>query len=308
MGMRKITLFLAFALVAGAGVAQAGMVYGVRSMTAYNNAFVSFDPTNVSFLDPTASNAPKIINSAFTPASVRALDFDPTGTTLYAIDDSTSGDLSLGTIDTATGVFTKKVSVTNWPGDTGYWLNNRLFMSLKIDPTTGTFYVIGANGWYSTLYSLDPVTGTVTVIGEQTTAAYINDLAISATGQMYATDMIDNALYSLDKTTGAVTLINTVTESGAEANFGYMQHMDFDYDSGVLYTAQYLADDYNKGTWGTLDPTTGVLTLLEKSLRPEELFIALDSPAPAVPTPDAVLLGASGLLVSLTGLRRKYAR
>jgi hypothetical protein len=166
------------------------------------------------------------------------MDFDPTGTTLYALNDSTD---QLGTIDLATGAFTALVPCaplsSNWTG-------------LTIDPATGTFYASDA----TTLYTIDPSTGTPTAIGPFGTSLMI-DIAMNTAGEMYGHDIGADSIYRINPATGAATLLGL---TGYAAN--YAQGMDFDNADGTLYIFLYQGGGTN--VYGTVDLTTGAVTPL----------------------------------------------
>ena len=174
-------------------------------------------------------------------AAYYGLDFDPSGTTLYALNDTTD---QLGTIDLATGAFTALVSclppVDNWTG-------------LAIDPVTGVFYASDATN----LYIIDPATGAYTLVGPFGTTTMIA-IAVNAEGQMYGHDITSDSIYSIDKTTGTATLIGL---TGYAAN--YAQGMDFDNDDGTLYIFLYQGSGAN--VYGTVNLATGAVTPLAVS-------------------------------------------
>ncbi len=172
--------------------------------------------------------------------SVYGMDFDPTGTILYALNDTTG---QLGTIDLATGAFTGLVScppgggAANWSG-------------LTIDPMSGVFYGSTATD----LFIIDPATGASTLVGSFGTTLMI-EIAINAEGAMYGHDIGTDSIYSIDIATGAATLIGL---TGYAAN--YAQGMDFDNDDGTLYIWLYMGSDAN--VYGTVNLTTGAVTPL----------------------------------------------
>lgn len=171
------------------------------------------------------------------------MDFDPTGTTLYALNDTTD---QLGTIDLATGAFTALVACphpsANWTG-------------LTIDPATGTFYASDA----TTLYTIDPTIDPciATAIGPFGTSVMI-DIAMNTLGEMYGHDIGTDAIYRINPATGAATLIGL---TGYTAN--YAQGMDFDNADGTLYIFLYQGSGAN--VYGTVNLTTGAVTALATS-------------------------------------------
>jgi DNA-binding beta-propeller fold protein YncE len=276
--IKKIVVMMVLSLGAGVGSVQADLVYAVKLYPAQTE-FLSFDTS--------APGTQTVINGSF-PASLYGygLDFNPAGTVLYALQSPSLGSAALGTINTATGSFTPTATVTGL-------LSGESASGIKIDPTTGTFYVVSTDLTRSTLYTLNPGTGVATPVGFQTTAPAIIELAISASGQMYATDIVNDALYSIDKTNGAATLIGPV---GLDLNFA--QGMDFDYGNGLLYAA--FAQSSAICSFGTLNLGTGAATVFA-NLGNEEMDIAIGNP---VPVPGAVLLGAIGLSCAGWRLRR----
>jgi len=171
------------------------------------------------------------------------MDFDPSATTLYALNDTTD---QLGTLDLTTGAFTGLVpcppggGAANWTG-------------LTIDPVAGTFYASTATD----LYTIDPATGASTLVGPFGTSLMI-DIAMNTTGEMYGHDIGTDSIYQIDPTTGAATLIGP---TGYAAN--YAQGMDFDNDDGTLYIFLYQGSGAN--VFGTVNLTTGAVTPLSVS-------------------------------------------
>jgi len=272
--MKKLVLFVVLCLAVCTESLQAAAVFGID--LHWPATFLSFDTS--------APGTPTIVNPSFSPATVYAMDFDPLGTTLYGIDSNAK---MLGTIDTATGVFSPQATVTN--------IGDPTITGLKIDPTTGVFYV--STG--SRLFSLDPASGAATLLGAHGPSTLIIDLAISAGGDMYATDIATDSLYSVDKTNGAISLIGSI---GLDLNFA--QGMDFDYSTGVLYAALYRPGQ--NSDFATLDLSTGAATIIG-SLNGRELEFAITNSAnPVVPAPGAIVLGMMG--AGLVGwLRRRHS-
>ncbi len=171
------------------------------------------------------------------------MDFDPSGTVLYALNDT---DDTLGTINLTNGAYTALVpcpaggGAANWTG-------------LAIDPVSGVFY--GATA--TNLYIIDPTTGSSTLVGAFGTTTMIA-IAVNAEGQMYGHDITSDSIYQIDPTTGVATLIGL---TGYAAN--YAQGMDFDNDDGTLYIFLYIGSGSN--VYGTVNLTTGAVTPLAVS-------------------------------------------
>ncbi len=170
------------------------------------------------------------------------LDFDSTATTLYALNDATIDQL--GTVDTATGVFT---SIVDCPAPAaGTWTG------LSIDPVTNIFYASTA----ANLYTLDPATCSPTLIGPfGVTGGIMIDIAIGSAGVMYGHDIFTDSIYTIDTSTGAATLVGA---TGFAANFA--QGLDFDNEDGTLYIWLYIGTGANR--YGTVNLATGVVTPL----------------------------------------------
>ncbi len=171
------------------------------------------------------------------------MDFDQSGTVLYALNDTTD---QLGTINLTTGAFTALVAcppgggADNWTG-------------LSIDPTTNEFYGSTATD----LYTIDPSTGVSTLVGNFGTTLMI-EIAINMDGEMYGHDIGTDSIYSIDMGTGTATLIGP---TGYSAN--YAQGMDFDNDDGTLYIFLYEGSGAN--VFGTVNLGTGAVTPLAVS-------------------------------------------
>ncbi|MBI4916793.1 MAG: PKD domain-containing protein [Acidobacteria bacterium] len=190
------------------------------------------------------------------------MDFDPMGTTLYALNDTTD---MLGTIDLVTGAFTPLVScpagggAANWTG-------------LAIDPVTGTFYASTPVN----LYTIDPTTGASTLVGPFVNSTLMIAIAVSPTGAMYGHDISTDSIYTIDTATGTATLVGP---TGYAAN--YAQGMDFDNEDGTLYIFLYIGSGVNH--YGTVNLTTGAVTVLATSAPQGEFEGATRTLAACVP-------------------------
>ena len=254
--------------------AHATQVYGLDLYPG--NKLVSFDAST--------PGTQTTIKDAFTPPEVFGMDTNPEATIMYGIDS----DKQFGTIDKMTGTFTQLSTLSPVSGS---------ITGLKIDPTSGTFYVSTSDLSTSYLYTLNPVTGAASLVGSQSVAPCIIEIAIDLSGNMYATDIVNDAFYRMDKATGMVTLIGTL---GYDLN--YAQGMDFDYSTGKLYAALYEISS-SVTHFSTIDLATGQATEIA-NLGTQELEIVIDYPANSVPEPSTFLLLGAGL-GGLALLRKK---
>ena len=258
--MKRFFVFVVLALLCTPSeiFAQTGTVFAFDLRTRDN--FVTFsadDPSSLNF-----------INKNVSPF---AMDFDTSGTTLYAVDSNTA---TLGTLDQATGLFTSVAALTgDYAGGT--------VTGLSADPTDGSFYMSTATD----LFSLNIVSGATVSLGTFTNSVVLGpavgtviDIAIDSSGQMYAHELdpaggdlqIQGGLWSVDKSNAVATFIGS---SGLESLFA--QGMDFDPDSDVLYAAIYTGGGTGSyGTWDTSDASfTEILDL--PSFGAVELEIAI---------------------------------
>lgn len=189
------------------------------------------------------------------------MDFDPSGTTLYALEDTTG---QLGTINVANGAFTPLVAA---PAPGGSW------SGLSIDPTDGTFYASTPTG----LYTLNPATGVSTLVGNFTGTTLMIDIAVGPDGTMYGHAIDTDSIYTINKATGANTLVGL---TGQNANFA--QGMDFDNGDGTLYIFLYIGSGAN--VYGTVNLGTGGVTPLATSAPQGEFEGAIPVPGSAGPT------------------------
>jgi hypothetical protein len=172
------------------------------------------------------------------------MDFDPTATILYALDNTGQ---QLGTIDLTSGAFTAigpsvPLGAHTWTG-------------LTIDPVNGTFYASSTDGATAALYTLNPATGAATLINTQTTTPLLIDIAMNMSGVMYGHDISTDSIYTIDPATAAATLVGP---TGYNGNFA--QGMDFDNDDGTLYIFLYIGGGAN--VYGTVNLATGAVTPL----------------------------------------------
>jgi hypothetical protein len=168
-------------------------------------------------------------------ATIFGMDFDPSATTLYALNDTTG---ELGMIDLVSSAFTGLVAC---PAPVDRWTG------LSIDPVRGVYYASDA----TSLYTIDPSTGASTLIGPFGTSSMI-DIAVNPDGEMYGHDIGTDSIYQIDPSTGAATLIGP---TGYNAN--YAQGMDFDNNDGILYIFLYQGSGAN--VFGTVDLSTGAV-------------------------------------------------
>jgi len=192
-----------------------------------------------SFVSFTLNDFPNQVLVGINTDAYYGMDFDPSATTLWALNDTTG---ELGTINLATGAFTGVVAA---PAPTGNWTG------LAID-ASGTFWASDV----SDLYTIDPGTGVSTLVGPfGISGGLMIEVAINLDGDMYGHDIATDSIYSIDTATGAATLIGP---TGLAANFA--QGMDFDFSDGTLYIFGYTGGGTN--TFGTVDLATGAVTPL----------------------------------------------
>lgn len=257
-------------------------------------------PTDTAFTLDVRGQAPRLPNSLYSftlnafqtqtlrgvsaQASIFAMDFNPTGTTLFAATGATAvtNPSSLGTLNTTTGAFTLIAPITGLTaGDSA--------SGLAIHPVSGVAYFSAAGGTpvTSRLYTLNLTTGAATLVGQITaptdpTATIMIDIAINCQGQLFAHNISDDALYSVNTTTGAGTLIGT---HGLAANFA--QGMDFDNQDGSLYAFIYTGTGTNR--FGTFNLATGAFTTLVQDNPLGEYEGAIPTQCPPVGSPTAAV-------------------
>ena len=202
-------------------------------------------PFSVSTFDTAAANSLTLLGAATIPFYTYALGFNASGTVLYAMDMINR----LGTIDTATGAYTLLGTVS------GILVNHNV-MGLAADPTTGTLYLVSANGFTGStaLYRLDPAVLSATLVGTQSSVKNLVELASDQFGTLYTMSIDTDSLYTFDKLTGQVTLIGALGQ-----DIIGQQGLAFDPSAGVLYGIIGNRDLANYA-FGTINRTTGAFT------------------------------------------------
>jgi hypothetical protein len=146
--------------------------------------------------------------------SMRAMDFDPGATVLWAINFTAQ---TVGTINQSTGAYTSSAALQG----------GCCISALTIDPVRGTFYVSKGDAF---VYELDPVSGVSVLVAQGTPAGtQIQALSMSCTGRLVAAegDSADENLYDVDLN-GMPTLIGSPGYLGATS-------IEFDNQTGTLY-------------------------------------------------------------------------
>ena len=192
----------------------------------------------------TASYVANLVQIGPNPApSIFALDYDETGSTIWAVTNDT---FEYGSIDPATGTWTSLGFIIGIIGATGLTC-----------ATDGTWYLSeydsGSGG--TNLYVGDVTTGTFTLVGVMGLGIVI-DIAIDSQGNMYGHNISDDTLYSIDTTTAAATAIGA---TGHAANFA--QGMDFDWSNDKLYASIYTGG--GTGVFAEFDLVTGAGVVIE---------------------------------------------
>jgi len=210
------------------------------------------------------------------PNTIRSLDFDPTGTNLYALNGATVP--ALAKVDQSNGSFLNSTNITGLV--TGDALSGLAISS------GGKAYMSGTQTGASRLYSLDLSTAVATVIGTITSNLVI-DIAIDSKDNLYAMDITTDSLWGVDKTTGAGTLIGA---TGFATNFS--QGMDFDPATDVLYATLYTGG--GTGHFASINTSTGVATSIANIASLNGEYEMAVKPAP-VPEPATMFVLAGGV-------------
>jgi hypothetical protein len=196
---------------------------------------------------PLGTPAYNIIGTSMGATRAYAMDFNGTGTVLYAIDNPTN---QLGTISTATSAFTPIAVMSgaveaNWGG-------------MSFDNSTGVMYAIGIAAGLNNLYTVNLTTAAATLVAPISglpAGAILIDIAIDNNGVMIGHEIVTDVMVRIDKTTGVAT---TLGPTGFAANFA--QGMDFDPADNQLYAMLYVGTGV--GSFVRVNTTTGACTTI----------------------------------------------
>jgi hypothetical protein len=200
-----------------------------------------------SFLLPNANTATIIGPQT---GNLYGLEFDPVAGKIWAVSDL----FEIGELNKTTGVFTSGATITGLA--TGQNPTGLAFQN-----AASPFYLSTSDGTISQLHIVNPTTGVATLVGNMGIPLVI-DIAINASGQMYAHDISTDSIYSVSTATGVATLIGP---TGVNANFA--QGIEFDKSTGVLYGWLYEGAGVNR--FATLSLTTGAATTVATPLAGE---------------------------------------
>lgn len=200
-----------------------------------------------SFLLPNANTATVIGPQT---GNIYGLEYDPVAQKIWAVNDL----LQLGELNKTTGVFTSSATITGVAA-------GQSPTGLAFQTAASPFYLSSSDGLTSHLYTVVPATGVATLVGD-TGLPLVIDIAINASGQMYAHDISDDSIYSINTTTGAPTLVGP---TGVAANFA--QGIEFDKGTGVLYAWIYEGGGVNR--FATINLATGAATTVATPLAGE---------------------------------------
>ena len=175
--------------------------------------------------------------------AIVGMDFDPTATTLYALNNNPQ---ELGTLS-LTGVFT--------PIGPSAPLANHTWTGLAIHPVDGTAYATSSDGTQSSFYSINLATGQPRWIATDPTNDVVIDISINCQGKVYGHEIVEDTIIEFDTTAGTPRLVGF---TGIDSNFA--QGMDFDNETGELYAYTYQGGGFNQ--YGTFDVDTGAFKVL----------------------------------------------
>ena len=243
-----------------------------------------------------------------------------------------SNGANIGTIDTTTGVATI-VGPTGHGGTFG----------VAQDPTTNILYA----SFGSSIGTVNKTTGAVTTIGDTTYAIY--GITFDSSGQMWAVAVSGGALYKVNKATAAATVVGTAGGGFAWMDIGFNGSTLYGVSGDTLYTINtttgaatavasvtgactnvmgigfgadgtLYASDYTSAKFCTMNPATGVTTLIGATgvsfphggdIGTLASPTPTPAPTPAVPTlSEWAELVLAGLLVigGCAGLCRRTTR
>jgi hypothetical protein len=281
--MRKFLLVVLATLASGLFTSAAyavGDVYAV-DVRAVSNRLIRF-PVNAPALN--------ILNAAPNVYDGFAMDFDPSGTTLYGITFTSVAGAphNFGTISQTTGVHTTIAPISGpAPAETNW-------ADLMIAPN-GDFWALAVSGAppaaVNRIYRINPVTGVATLSSTlNLVAGTVIDMAVDANGVFYGNDFTRDVLVRIDPITGVTTDIGP---TGFNASFA--QGMDFDFETNDLYATLYTGG--GTGQYVRFNLATGAATsLFVTTPWNAEMGMAINSPIPEPATFSLIGLAGLGLL------------
>ncbi len=179
------------------------------------------------------------------PLLFYGIDFDHTGTTLFAISYSQG---YWGTLDEATGAFTN-MGVSGLPMSSVHGLTTH--------PDGTTWYAICRSGSDSQLYQ-GTMGGAWSPVGSPTSGLYLWDIACDSAGNLFAHSGVTDSLYSIDPVTGTMSLVGSLG-----LNLEYAQGFDFDWTDDTLYATLSLSLVVGGGSkFSSIDTATGAATVI----------------------------------------------
>ncbi len=193
-------------------------------------------------------------------------------------------------VNLVTGEYTELRNYVTNPDDF-----DRIFYDMSYDHSTGKIYGV-SKGSTSTLATIDPENGDITEIA--VLDELFGELACDFNGQLYGVTKTGEDFYMINKENGHLTFVGKTGVAQAT----YIQDMEFDHDSDILYWAAQLAS--GEGVLLTVDPVTGRATN-HGVVGGNCEFLALAIPfnranesAPAAPANFIVNPGANGELTA----------
>ncbi|HJU39315.1 MAG TPA: hypothetical protein VJ724_07045 [Tahibacter sp.] len=200
-----------------------------------------------SFALPNA-NAATIIGPQ--TGNLYGLEYDPVAQKIWAVNDL----FELGELNRTTGVFTSSATITGVA-------SGHSPTGLAFQNAASPFYLSTSDGVTSHIYTVVPATGVATLVGD-TTLPLVIDMAVNASGQMYAHEISTDSIYQISTTDASATLVGA---TGVAANFA--QGIEFDKSTGVLYAWLYEGGGVNR--FATINLATGAATTVASPLAGE---------------------------------------
>ena len=275
-------------------VAPNGTLYGFD--VADNGAWGSINPATGAYtpIGNLAAVFPGNGYGNFNESQGFSLAFGSSGA-LYATGWGSDGYSDFGTLNLATGAFTKISSpFGNYYEGTIAASGNNLY------------YTTTKNGTTWTAGTLNPSTGATTAIGSGMTLNSSGEkLMVAPNGTLYGFDVADNGAWgSINPATGAYTPIGNlaaVFPGNGYGNFNESQGFSLAFgSSGALYATGWGSDGYSD--FGTLNLATGAFTKISSPFgNYYEGTIAAPVPEPST----ILLLGIGAVSLLAYGWRRR---